>query len=320
MDRLEVIALYNSLHQGIAPADYTKERPLLAHYTSVQSAELILKSEELWLSNPLFMNDLEELRFGIYEGARLFPQFALSAAGGRGDRAGRIVQLFNHYLGHWQENSAFDTYVFCLSEHDPRNTDGILSMWRGYGAHGNGAALVFNTAKIPQPVQAPFVIAKLTYATRDRRRNTLGQGLSEWARITKEADLPDDALTAAAYAAFDFLKGSAITTKHVGFSEEQEWRIIYVPEYDRQGLLKGQLDYTIGQRGVEPKLKYKVAPVFDVPGERISLSGVLEFIILGPTISSPLAKRAFCRMLDRIGKGQFSDRVYSSEIPLRPAP
>ena len=31
-----------------------------------------MKNQEVWFSNPLFMNDLEEVRFGINEGARFF--------------------------------------------------------------------------------------------------------------------------------------------------------------------------------------------------------------------------------------------------------
>jgi hypothetical protein len=49
-------------------------RPLLAHYTSMQTLEQIMKNEEIWFSNPLFMNDLEEMRFGMNMGARLFEQ------------------------------------------------------------------------------------------------------------------------------------------------------------------------------------------------------------------------------------------------------
>ena len=44
--------------------------PDLVHYTSMQTLECILRDKEIWFSNPLFMNDLEELRFGMNEGAR----------------------------------------------------------------------------------------------------------------------------------------------------------------------------------------------------------------------------------------------------------
>ena len=40
------------------------ERPLLAHYCSIATLEKIVSNQEVWLSNPLFANDFEELRFG----------------------------------------------------------------------------------------------------------------------------------------------------------------------------------------------------------------------------------------------------------------
>jgi hypothetical protein len=43
-------------------------KPLLSHYTSLSTLEQILKTDEMWFSNPLYMNDFEELRFGMREG------------------------------------------------------------------------------------------------------------------------------------------------------------------------------------------------------------------------------------------------------------
>jgi hypothetical protein len=150
-------------------------------------------------------------------------------------------------------------------------------------------------------------------------------GIADWARITLDADLASSDLYLAAYAAFDFVKSFALTTKHRGFSEEREWRAIYVPERDPLGYLRGHLDYAVGSRGVEPKLKFKFGdtsvPHDGKPGEPLTtqkLSDVLEFIMLGPSASSPLARKAFIRMLQRNNKGDFGDRVISSTIPLRP--
>jgi hypothetical protein len=50
------------------------EKPLLAHYTSVEVLEKIIQNKEIWFSNPLFMNDWEEMRFGMIEGMRAFHQ------------------------------------------------------------------------------------------------------------------------------------------------------------------------------------------------------------------------------------------------------
>jgi Protein of unknown function (DUF2971) len=299
---------------------------LLAHYTSVEVAEKILRDEEVWLSNPLYMNDLEEMRAGIGLGSQLFPQFAQQAAVGDPNRTRRLVEGFNHYVAHLVSEAALDTYVFCFCEHDPsKHMDGILSMWREYGRKGNGAALVFNTQKVRYQPHHPLLIVKVRYASSNERIQQLQLGLTEWVRITHAINLPDDKLYLAAYAAFYFVKALSLITKHRGFSEEQEWRIIYVPERDPLGYLTPQLDYFVGPRGVEPKLRYKFGPILrpaegrtgdDLPTGK--LSEILEFIVLGPSISSPLSKSSFIRMLQRIGKSQFSDLVFPSTIPLRP--
>ncbi len=297
---------------------------LLAHYTSVQVVEQIVKHEELWFSNPLYMNDLEEMRLGILLGSQLFPRFAQQASNDE-DQVRRLIEYFNHYITHLATETALDTYVFCLSEHDPKDTDGLLSMWREYGSKGNGAALVFNTQKIRYQPHSPLLIAKVVYASSADRTKELEARLADWARITLESNIPADRLYLAAYAAFNFVKSLALTTKHRGFSEEREWRVIYVPERDPLGYFKGQLDYFVGPRGVEPKLKFKFGAT-NLPQDKRSaepltsrnLSEIMEFILLGPSISSPLARLAFIRMLERNNKANFANRVFSSTIPLRP--
>jgi len=182
---------------------------------------------------------------------------------------------------------------------------------------------VFNTQKVRYQPHSPLIIARVNYASSDERTQQLRTGLADWVHITRAANLPDDRLHLAAYAAFNFVKSSSLLTKHDGFSEEKEWRIVYVPEGDPLGYLKPCLDYFIGPRGLEPKLKYKFGPALrpeSGTGDDLEtgvLSDILEFIILGPTVSSPLARSSFTRMLQRIGKGNLSDRVFPSTIPLR---
>jgi hypothetical protein len=61
--------LYNFLDYG---ERMQKDPPLLAHYTSLEAFERIMATSELWFSNPLFMNDLEELRFAAQLGSAFF--------------------------------------------------------------------------------------------------------------------------------------------------------------------------------------------------------------------------------------------------------
>src|SRR3977135_2268466 len=248
------------LYAGLTANIQTKTSPdtplLLAHYTSVEVVKKILKHEDLWFSTPLYMNDLEEMRLGIFVGGQLFPKFA-QAASRDADHSRRLVECFNHFMAHLDAETALDTYVFCLSDQDYNNVDGLLSMWREYGSEGNGAAVVFNTQKLHYQPHSPILIAKVVYASYDERKKELEARLADWARITLDADLASSDLSLAAYAAYDFVKSFALTTKHRGFSEEREWRAIYVPERDPLGYLRGHLDYAVGSRGVEPKLKFK---------------------------------------------------------------
>jgi hypothetical protein len=294
------------------------EKPLLAHYTSIQALELILRDQEIWFSNPLFMNDLEEIRFGIYEGRIIFSQLKkLAEAAGSGERLQLLQAAFDHYFKMLEEEGAFDIYVFCLSEHDRNDNDGSLPMWRAYGSQGSGAAIVFDTSMLNMEEPSPIAIAKVKYATQEERRQELAALLDEWCEILKKSNLPDKLLYVAAYTAIQAIKLYALTSKHKGFSEECEWRIIYLPEMDTENILKDSLSYFIGSRGVEPKLKLKVIPAEGKSFPKRQLVSLINRVVLGPSHSSMLAKKSFVRMLEGIDRSELAERVFSSSIPLR---
>lgn len=322
----QVLGQYESLYSKIEMRTGSQNPLLLAHYTSVQVIEQILRNDQIWLSNPLYMNDLEEMRAGLFLGTEIFPEFT-KQAGGTDARASILVKAYNHYFERFSNESALDTYLFCLCEHVPSDTDGRLSMWREYGSKGNGAALVFNTQKISYQPHSPLTIAKVVYRTKEDRRNDLKQTLNNWADITVKANVADDRLFLAAHIAFSLLTALALTTKHKGFEEEREWRVIYLADRDQPNYLKECKSYFVGPRGIEPKLKLCFGknylpepPRTGTPVSAGSLSNIIEFILLGPTVSSPLAKASFVRMLEGTNKSEFRDRVYSSGIPLRPSP
>jgi hypothetical protein len=317
-------ARYSSLNTRLGLITQHRAQ-LLAHYTSVATIEQILRTNTIWLSNPLNMNDLQEMRTGISLGLQKFAAAAIKA-GPTPARTNRLIDSFTHYLGHFDTTTALDTYIFCLSKHAPGDTDGLLSMWREYGSRGNGAALVINLQKINFVQTSPLIIADVTYADNNERERQLEAHLDAWVAITQALNLPDDQLHLAAYAAFIFIRLVALTTKHCGFLEEREVRVISVPEQDPNGYLAPCLDYHVGPRGVEPKLKYKFGVTY--PPTRGALSAeqlqagplvnLLEFILLGPTGSSILSQRSFIRMLEKNNLHAFADRVYPSSIPLRP--
>ena len=72
------------------------------------------------------MNDFEEMRFGMIEGSRIFTDQAnLLRAGKTPERVAAIEQHYNAYHQKYQNEGAFDTYIFCLSQHKPTDNDGL---------------------------------------------------------------------------------------------------------------------------------------------------------------------------------------------------
>jgi Protein of unknown function (DUF2971) len=281
--------------------------------------ESIFQTRQIWFSNPLFMNDLQEVRFGLREGYRLLSDLGLfKRAVDTDQRIGLVRNAFTNFFGNFDSQELFDTYVFCLSEHGRSNMDGLLSMWRGYGHHGDGVALVFDPKAVTLVPLSPLVISKVQYASDTDRIEQLEQLLGKWADTTAGANLPDDMLSLAAYAALNEIKIFALTTKHIGFSEEAEWRVVYLLDRDRNGLLKQFMSYHIGERGVEPKLKFTMGHLPGVSADDLTLERLLDRIILGPSLSSPLAVRSVQRMLEKIERGHFTNKVFPSGIPLRP--
>lgn len=131
-------------------SSFPSTRPLLAHYTSIQTFEQIVTKEEFWFSNPLFMNDLEELQFGMNEGANELHQsdIILKACGSAANHT-NLLQSFDILFNDFDSKHVLNTYILCFSEHNASDNDGFLSMWRGYGNSGSGAALVANINETP---------------------------------------------------------------------------------------------------------------------------------------------------------------------------
>lgn len=320
MNDQSIIELFNPLYADLVPEEaWGSKRPLLAHYTSIQTLEKILLNNEVWFSNPLFMNDMDEVKFGVIHGVNLVLSNPEILSVCKTDHRKKLfLDSFNHYQNIFANDHVFDTYVFCLSEHDKiKHTDGILSMWRGYGANGNGAAIIFDTAKLNAKAGSPIILSQVKYASREARIEWLKKLITLFANILSSVELSDDKLHLASYALFERIKLMALFSKHDGFKEENEWRIVYLKACDHAKAFISMLDYHYGDRGLEPKFKLKVAPIEGHTDTDLSLEKIIDSIIFGPSVSSPLAKTTVMRMLDKINKSELKNRVSASTIPLR---
>lgn len=222
----------------------------------------------------------------------------------------RLVDVFNSWLPHFRS----ETYLVCLSEHlDVEDNIGRLSMWRAYGGD-NGVALVLrNTAftsaggdlgASTSPVAYMSVrefedeFAKL-YNSLNGQRNYL-------------AELGEERLLATCFQA---LRMAVLCTKHPGFSEELEWRVIHSPTQQPSEQLRESIEVV---RGVPQKV-FRI-PLEVMPnGLDLSPDALIDRVIIGPT-SHPLAMaQAFVTLLGEAGVSEPHTKVWLSDIPLRQA-
>lgn len=293
-------------------------RPLLAHYTSIDVLEKIIKNEEVWFSNPLFMNDTQELTYGMAEGLgeikALKENGALLNACGNQQRFDLLINAFEYYVNQFNE-CALDVFVFCLSQHDDSHEHGRLSMWRGYGENGNGAAIVFNTDLLVFNINSPLLFAKVQYASDNVRKHSIKQRLSSAISVLAKNSISDSQLYIAAYMIFELIVTYSLTEKHKGFEEEQEWRVVYFPNRDVNGIFKNDFDYIVTKNGIEPKLKVKLQPMPFQEAAAWKFDDLISSVIIGPSLSSWTALQAIKRMLQLNKKENIS--IVSSNIPFR---
>ena len=299
-------------------ASFPEKRPLLAHYTSVDVFEKIISGNELWFSNPLYMNDWEELQFGMKSGAEAFrAHAAIIEACGDVEHHAKLIELFDYYFNSFSMNHAIDIYVLCFTEHEEDDNDGLLSMWRGYGAKGSGVALVFDTQNIESVDGSPLIVDKVYYGTKQERLDWINNKLDEIAQVLKSYPKTDQVLNDVAHTWIERLKLFSLFTKHKGFAEEKEWRVVYIRERDQNKALFSMLNYSISDRGVEPKLKLKMETIPGVIGGPVAIEQIVDRVILGPTISTNLASSSIQRLLEVAGKPALVNKVVASSIPFR---
>jgi hypothetical protein len=318
MNDAQINHVFASLYEDLRESPlFSEAKPLLAHYTSIPVLEAILRNKEVWLSNPLYMNDHEEVRFGISEGVSAFVSSAkIEAACSTKPRHEILRERFQSWYQKFDREHVIDTFVFCLSEHERNDNDGVLSMWRGYGGNGNGAAIVFDAGNLVAREETPIIIDKVVYASTEMRRRWISRKIDHFAQLLQTASIPDDKLHIPAFAFFERIKLFALFTKHPGFQEEREWRVAYLPDRDGAHALTSMIDYWIGPRGIEPKLKFRIAPIPGLTQDDLSLSKLVERIILGPTVSNPLARISVAKMVERVSP-ELKDRIVGSMIPFR---
>ena len=285
------------------------------HYTTAEAAVNILKKKEFWMRKSMCMNDYMEIRYGFQR----FRNVLSNELGKRFDAALEnlfqgfsieIEDLFNKWIPHMHA----DSFITCVSEHrTEEDFIGRLSMWRAYGKT-TGVAVVLNSEPLYTPTDAlSTFVSPVAYFDDSKFKEEFGKVITN---IESNAEFlrqqGREALKGCLFRMFAF---GVICTKHRGFEEEHEWRVIHCPWWWASTRLQKEVVILQGA----PQPIYKI-PLKDIPEENlrgIEIPALLERLIIGPT-KDPLAIwEAFRDLLTEAGVANAHEKIVVSDIPLR---
>lgn len=290
-----------------------------SHYTSAYVATEIIERNEVWLRNALVMNDFSEVQHG---------HFCLSEAwkdqecGGRlrtileGLKSGLADEVEAGFDQRRNDRSA-QSYLVSISEHGNGTMDedqyGRLSMWRAYGGENNVAFVFKNTPFLSESKALMAFTSPVLYADSVRFKKEFKRVVDN---LETHRDLAlaigPDLVKQVIENAFHF---AALSTKHPGFAEEREWRVIYSPTLWKSD----RIQCSVASVGGVPQRIYKI-PLQNFPEDGFvgaTLPELLDEIIIGPTENAFAIYDALVLKLEAAGVPKAWEKVRRSGIPLR---
>ena len=192
-----------------------EENYLGYYYCSLETFLNIIKNQTIYLSDPLKMNDSEEIKWAIKKmDSNLFGQIIQRSYLSDIDKSDLIKIL--------EEKGQNNVFISCFSKKED-----LLSQWRAYGDNGNGVALGFDLNKLAKPGQN-IRIKKVIYSNQIKKeylRESQFEIAADTLSIAKQAndgaDYDDKELL------LDELLDVCLEYKNPCFVEEDEVRLIY---------------------------------------------------------------------------------------------
>jgi hypothetical protein len=285
------------------------------HYTSLPNIISMISKREIWMRKVTVMNDFRETQYGI----DLLMECYHSKKGQEfrklmAKRFGSDWEKFEDIFNHWDKNSRQNTYISCFSEHhDSEDNIGRLSMWRAYGKNA-GVALVIKPDPFHRDVGevGPRTVPVFYMNDSQFSKEFFSMCGRIQRSVPKLTEVDGDKFTDIMFEKFMLY---AVATKHPGFSEEREWRIVYTPNMDdgKNVRIETEIVNGIPQRVCKFELKNNAEE--SVMG--VEIKDFIYRIIIGPTEFSSAAKEAICDELRRAHISNPENLVFRSDIPVR---
>jgi hypothetical protein len=287
------------------------------YYTTAEDFFRILDREEVLFRSPRCMNDHREIENGIMQ---------LQQWNNDTESSGSLVRALEACMPgvwkeglkkyhHWLPNLRAQSYVLSVSEHDPdENETGRLSLWRAFDKGATGVAVVVSVAPFVQMTDALKAYpSPVAYWTRR-------QLYEEFEVVAHRVAANKDFLSKLNKAAltemvFLMLLFAATCSKHPGFQQEREWRVLTNP------LLWPSTRFTAHQDVIAgiPQTVYRL-PLKNSPNEKltgIELPELIDRVIIGPSSHAGPIRDAIVAKLAERNVADPGSKVIMSGIPVR---
>ncbi len=286
------------------------------HYSSADAAMSILRNKEVWMRNSSCMNDFLEVRYGL---DRLYRAYRDTETGKKFQAVlnrifDKVTIDIERVFNSWTPHLLLNTYFTCVSEHDDsEDAFGRLSMWRAYGGAASVAFVLNNSVFLnPSGEGLKAYASPIAYLDDQAFEKQLGE-IGD--NISRESDfLRTQGREATIGRIFNVLMFAAVCTKHLGFAEEREWRVVYCPALGESPYLKKEIRV----------ISDVPQPIYKIPLENIaeadlraSIPDLLDRIIIGPTQYPFVLGQAFEQLLTEAGVQDAANKIRISDIPLR---
>lgn len=281
----------------------------IIHYTNAEAAFLIVRDEKIWLRQPYFMNDYSELEHGWSLLISSLPRFQECFESVFKGTQLSVQESFTEEIQRVYRN----VYIGCFSEYDTSKEEhGRLSMWRAYGGK-SGIGLAFKYDDIfdeNDNLIDDLYFLPVNYLTEKEFHQHVEKILTSFTLNHESLSAQGELI------ALELLKTSLkfliLTTKHPAFSEEQEWRLIYIPD-EKQDVLQHKFEVINGIPQEIYVLDFNNLP----SGSSLrKLSTMLEKVLVGPTQYPFALSKTFSEVLKN--KNNLTDGlIHVTQIPLR---
>jgi|UPI00083658D6 hypothetical protein len=285
-----------------------------AHYTSAETIKKVIEGRGVFMRNTRLMNDHSEVRHGfalVSEG--------LKSAGGKryldawAEIDSDVVAAIPEYLSATAQSVIEQCYVLSVCEHrEPQDGDGKLSMWRAYGNGDLRVAVIAKTTNAMMLADDGVFATPVLYGSQEAVEKELSfKGQTIFDNKAAFSDLPTGMKF---QLALGFLINFAVSIKHPGFAEEQEWRYIYMSTFPTPTMESRRLAQVMDGT---PQIVYRMPISVPIDGGYIPEGQFFKGVILGPCAEAQTISNGLRELLKSFGLVEPDIFVRMSSIPYR---